>query len=77
MVKEQNSVIRWWLCGVMMLLALPAWAATITAKSDRNPVAMNESFRLIFAADGRVDDDPDFKALEQSFDIKSESQGTT
>ncbi len=77
MVKDLNSVIRWWLCGVMMLLALPSWAATISAKSDRNPVAMNESFRLVFEADGRVDDDPDFSALEQSFDIKSQSQGTT
>ncbi|MCF6323882.1 MAG: BatD family protein [Gammaproteobacteria bacterium] len=77
MVKNQSSVIRWWLCGVVMLLALPSWAATITVKSDRNPVAMNESFRLVFEADGRVDDDPDFKALEQSFDIKSKSQGTT
>ncbi|VAW90363.1 Aerotolerance protein BatD [hydrothermal vent metagenome] len=77
MVKDQSSIVRWWLCGVMMMLALPALAATITAKSDRNPVAMNESFRLVFEADGRVDDDPDFKALEQSFDIKSQSQGTT
>ncbi|MBL1259913.1 MAG: protein BatD [Thiotrichaceae bacterium] len=77
MVKDQSSTVRWWLCGVMVLLALPSWATTITARSDRNPVAMNESFRLVFEADGRVDDDPDFKALEQSFDIKSQSQGTT
>jgi len=77
MVKSQSSILRGWLCGVMVLLALPSWAATITVRSDRNPVAMNESFRLVFEADGRIDDDPDFKALEQSFDIKSQSQGTT
>jgi len=77
MVAGKSRVVRWWLCGVMMLLALPSWAATISVKSDRNPVAMNESFRLVFEADGRVDDDPDFTALEQTFDIRSQSQGTT
>jgi len=77
MVAGKSRVVRWWLCGAMMLLALPSSAATISVKSDRNPVAMNESFRLVFEADGRVDDDPDFSALEQSFDIRSQSQGTT
>lgn len=77
MVIGRSRMVRWWLCSLMLLLALPSWAATITVKSDRNPVAMNESFRLIFEADGRVDDDPDFKVLEQSFDIRSQSQGTT
>jgi len=77
MVTGKNCVVRWCLCGALMLLALPSWAATISVKSDRNPVAINESFRLIFEADGRVDDDPDFTALEQSFEIRSQSQGTT
>jgi len=77
MVAGKSRVMRWWLCGALMLLALPSWAATISVKSDRNPVAMNESFRLVFEADGRVDDDPDFSALEQTFDIRSQSQGTT
>jgi len=77
MVAGKSRVVRWWLCGALMLLALPSWGGTISVKSDRNPVAMNESFRLVFEADGRVDDDPDFTALEQSFDIRSQSQGTT
>jgi len=77
MVAGKSRVVRWWLCGALMLLALPSWGATISVKSDRNPVAINESFRLVFEADGRVDDDPDFTALEQSFDIRSQSQGTT
>jgi len=77
MVRYQSRAGRWWLCVVMLLLVQPLWAATIKVKSDRNPVAMNESFRLTFEADGSVDDDPDFKGLEQSFEIMNQSQGTT
>lgn len=77
MVKNQNRALTWW-CGLMLLLlAAPLWAATITVTSDRNPVAMGESFRLVFEADGAVDDDPDFKPLEQAFEIRQQSQGTT
>ena len=51
-------------------------AATITARTDRNPVQMNESIRLIFEATGSVDDDPDFSPLEKDFDIINQSQSS-
>ncbi len=77
MVIGNSRAVRWWICALVLLLVSPVWAATITVKSDRNPVAMNESFRLIFEADGSVDDEPDFKGLAQSFEIMKQSQGTT
>lgn len=65
------------LCGTMLILSLvataPAPAAVITVKTDRNPAALQESFQLIFEANGRVDGDPDFTPLEKDFQILSTS----
>lgn len=65
------------LCGAMLILSLvaaaPVPAAVITVKTDRNPVVLQESFQLIFEANGRVDDDPDFTPLEKDFQILSTS----
>ena len=49
------------------LLCMSVQAATITVKSDRSNVGLNESFTLVFESDGSVDDDPDFSSLEQRF----------
>lgn len=65
------------LCGAMLILSLvataPAPAAVITVKTDRNPAVLQESFQLIFEANGRVDGDPDFTPLEKDFQILSTS----
>jgi len=53
------------------------WAATIHAELDRNRVSINESFTLVFETDGSVDDDPDFKPIEEHFEILQKSQGST
>lgn len=76
MVIFQNKKL-WCLLLAMLLCSQAVLAATIKVRSDRNPVAMNESFRLIFESDGSVDDEPNFKALEQNFEILQQSQGTT
>ena len=51
-------------------------AASITVKTDRNPVVLQESFQLIFEADAKVDDDPDFLPLNKDFQILSTSTST-
>ncbi len=76
MVIFQNKKL-WCLLLAMLLCSQAVLAATIKVQSDRNPVAMNESFRLIFEADGSVDGEPNFKALEQNFEVMQQSQGTT
>ena len=63
------------LCIFAIGFASSAQAANITAKLSRNPVLLDESFHLIFEADGNVDD-PDFSALTQNFDILNSSQST-
>jgi hypothetical protein len=52
-----------------------AEAANITVKTSRNPVALDDSFHLIYEADSSVDD-PDFSPIYQHFDVLSSSQST-
>ncbi|MBL4710953.1 MAG: protein BatD [Gammaproteobacteria bacterium] len=51
-------------------------AANITVTTSRNPVALDDSFHLIYEADSSVDDDPDFSPIYKNFDILSSSQST-
>jgi hypothetical protein len=51
-------------------------AANIVASLDRNPVMLDESFRLVLEADGSVDDEPDFSALQKDFEILSQNKST-
>lgn len=50
------------------------FAANIQVKIDRNPVNIQESFQLIFTADGDPDDDPDFSPLKNDFDILNQAK---
>ncbi len=63
---------------LLMLLVYSAvsMAANITVQADRNPVSLNESFKLVYKSDGSVDDDPDFSPLEKELDILSRSQSS-
>ena len=53
-----------------------ALAANITVSTSRNPVALDDSFHLIYEADSSVDDDPDFSPIYKNFDVLSSSQST-
>ena len=55
----------------------PALAADITASVDRNPVSIDESFKLYFTASDTPDGDPDFAPLEQDFSILNQSQSSS
>ncbi len=61
-------------CAV--LISTVAHAANITVTISRNPVAVDDSFHLIYEADSSVDDDPDFTPIYQHFDVLSSSQST-
>ena len=68
-----------------MLLALISFfvttnnvfAAEITASVDRNPVSIDESFKLFFTASDTPDGDPDFAPLEQDFSILNQNQSSS
>ncbi|MEX2524243.1 MAG: BatD family protein, partial [Gammaproteobacteria bacterium] len=51
-------------------------ANTIEVTTDRDQVSMNQSFNIIFRAEGAVDGDPDFSPLEKNFQILSTSQSS-
>lgn len=72
MVSMARFLFLIFLCCSSQLVA----AADITVSSDRNPVALNESFTLVFTATGSVDDDPDFSPLRQYLDILGQSQSS-
>jgi hypothetical protein len=51
-------------------------AAQVNVTTDRNPVSLNESFRITFSATESPDDDPDFSPLEQDFDLLNQSSSS-
>ena len=59
-----------------LLISSMAHAANITVSTSRNPVALDDSFHIIYEADSSVDDDPDFTPLYKYFDVLSSSQST-
>ncbi len=74
------SVIRQTLLVFIALTCITvnaaANAANITVTTSRNPVALDDSFHLVYEADSSVDDDPDFSPIYQDFDVLSSSQST-
>jgi hypothetical protein len=70
-----------WPCLALLLVVLiaaagAARAADIEVTTDRDQVGMNESFNIVFRADGSPDGDPDFTPLEKNFQILSTSQSS-
>lgn len=60
----------------LLLAAFRLDAAEITLTLERNPVALNESFDLVFSATEAPDGDPDFSALHQDFEVLSQGQSS-
>lgn len=63
------------ICMLILSAILPsAFAADITARTDRANIGINESFTLVFEASGELDGEPDFSPLEQNFEILNQGQ---
>jgi len=83
MVRNMNTVITSTIISTIRTLlffsiffSAVAQAANITVSTSRNPVALDDSFHLIYEADSSVDDDPDFSPIYKYFDILNSSQST-
>ena len=64
-------------CTVLIALCYVSGAsASISVSVDRNPVQINESFRILFETNVSVSGKPDFTALEKDFDILSQGQSS-
>jgi hypothetical protein len=74
--KPEKALFRAAAIWLLALFAVPGLAAVISVTPDRNPVRMDESFNLIFSADEKPDDDPDFRPLEKDLEILSQSQSS-
>jgi hypothetical protein len=59
-----------------LLATTTAHAANITVTASRNPVALDDSFHLIYEADNNVDGEPDFTPIYEHFDILNSGQST-
>ncbi len=72
-------MVRWLQSTLLTLLfsvAATAGAVEITLRVLPDPPPLNESFTLVFEADGSLDDEPDFTALEKDFEILQRNQQT-
>jgi hypothetical protein len=74
MVAKNTTFIFIVLASILYVFNVSA--ATINVKTDRNQVSLNESFQLIFEANGSVDEDPDFSPIESSFQVLSTAQSS-
>ena len=63
------STLSFLLLIITTLTASYSYAANITVKTSRNPVALDDSFHLIYEADSTVDGEPDFSPVYEHFDI--------
>ena len=67
-------IARWLLMFILGCYCPLLFAQPIDVRTDRNPVLVNESFQIIFSAEGSPDGDPDFSPLEKNFDILNRAQ---
>ena len=51
-------------------------AMEIKVEADRNPVALQQSFQLVFSAPDDPDSEPDFSPLRQQFDILNQQRSS-
>lgn len=61
---------------LLMLFSVNAFAASINVSVDRNPVAINDSFQLVFTTSTSADGDPDFSPLKQDFEVLNQQQNS-
>jgi len=59
-----------------LLFSVQSFAVDIDVSVDRNPVTLNESFKLIFSASESPDDDPDFSPLDNNFQILNQQKNS-
>ncbi|CAG7855828.1 hypothetical protein MCAMS1_00100 [biofilm metagenome] len=79
-MKYRKTILKVPLMLTLLVLGIifqPVFATQITTSVDRNPVKMDESFKIFFAAADAPDGDPDLTPLEQDFTVINQSQSTS
>lgn len=75
MTTNKSLHLFLWLI-LFWLMVDTAFAAQITTTVDRNPVNIDESFKILFTANDTPDADPDFTPLERDFSILNQGQSS-
>lgn len=65
----------WWF-GLMLLAVGSSLAATVTVTTDRDQVALNETFQLVFTVQGEQTGEPDFSPLNKDFQLLGTSSSS-
>ena len=60
----KNNLLKYFVLISVFLVSTHSIALDINVSVDRNPVSINESFKLIFSMEESPDDDPDFSPLD-------------
>jgi len=76
MVKARFNRFLIFLIAALWVLSCTPASASLQAKVDRNPVAMNESFNLTLSSDGNSGE-PDLSALKRDFDVLGQSKSSS
>ena len=76
MVTPTRSIASIIFLIAVIFIPTDGYGAEILATTDRNPVAVNESFQLTLSSVQSPDSDPDFTPLEQQFDILNQSRSS-
>ncbi len=76
--SKKTNVLLCVLVGIILLSLCYSSGvyAEVTVSVDRNPVQINESFRIVFESDVSGSDKPDFTPLKKDFDIISQGQSS-
>lgn len=78
--KYMSLGVTWGQLVALLLLFLVSTgqvlAVELVASVDRNPVSINESFKLIIRASESPGDDPDFSPLNKDFEIINQQQSS-
>lgn len=61
---------------LLIVFSVPVSAAKIDASVDRNPIAVTDSFQLIFTTTDTPDEEPNFTPLNQDFDIINQQKSS-
>lgn len=75
MTATKSLPLFLWLIFLTLVIS-PAFAAQITTTVDRNPVNIDESFKILFTASDTPDGEPDFTPLQQDFSILNQGQSS-
>ncbi len=77
MVRKNCRSLLFLLSLICLFLGTKTWAAEIRVTPDREEIRVDESFNLVFHADGSVDGEPNFRFLQNDFEILQQSESSS